>query len=142
MRCKQEGFITPHDTNSYTKFLTKLLCHPHGRAFPDPAGTVRNISNCSLPPLAFNVFTMSSISVDGLPSRVFVVKCTRLCLNHIHLCIVFHPVAFSLALQLFLLFPAVLVLICGGHCCDLFLCYLFLLLLVLDIPSSSTLEDT
>ncbi len=101
--------------------------------FPDPAGRVRNITHCSWPPLAFNFFTLSSISADGLPPRLFFVKWTRLCLNHVHplqcqegkympsfhmICTVFHPVAVSLALQLFLLFLAVLVLFWCGWCCD------------------------
>jgi hypothetical protein len=41
----------------------------------DPAGPVRNISNCSLAPLAFNLLTISVVSFDDW---------TRLCLNQTH----------------------------------------------------------
>ncbi len=38
--------------------------------FPDPAGPVKNISNCSHPPLVFNILTVSSISAVVEPLKL------------------------------------------------------------------------
>ncbi len=105
--------------------------------FPDPVDPMRNTSICSLPPLAFNILTVSSISAVVEPLKLccryapkFVCgfcasftnprKMYRL-LFHMQ-CIVFHPVASFQALPLFLLFLAMFVLFVSWcFCLDPFL---------------------
>ncbi len=106
---------------------------------PDPAGPVRNISNCSLASLAFNHFTISVVSFDDWPPNlccrqmnkvVFesspsftrprrkvhaIISCAMYCFSS---SCVFSSFAF------FLLYSAVLVPFYCGNCCDL-LWYLF-----------------
>jgi hypothetical protein len=55
--------VAKNSKQNYSETLMAVL-------LPDPAGPVRNISNCSLPPLPFNLLIISVVSFDDwLPNR-------------------------------------------------------------------------
>jgi hypothetical protein len=107
---------------------------------PNPAGPVRNISNCSLAPLAFNLFTISVVFFYDWPPTVCCRQANKVVFESspfftrsrrkVHAIISYAMYCFSSScvfsrFAFFLLYSAVLVPFYCGNCCDLlwYLCF-------------------